>query len=508
MAGAVLKYIDDVADLIKGAKGADEVIKYRRVLNEMNAELAEVITRGGDSQAVDRFIREAIESGDEVKATLFRMPEVQNSLRLSRSRALFKADFDQARTAQRPVNIEELRVKHGLEARDGEFLAAKVTLEQGGLSTRQRYMMEHQHTFDFAAKNYARLRELSDNAGVMKVPLWLTAQGFRFATSSVGLITTVAGTGYLAHAASGGWTTEKVAEATYASLEASARAVKDISPELADALMKAAPGAADLALAFVQAPIEMAEIYVKEGNRRYNWGWDERKIGMTSQALSGHWVGVALASQNINLDPREITRIMGEAQSKPQGQRTDFIVGEVSRISGRSREDIHKFIGQKPQVIDTTGMTPQQVAELERTNGAGQNGTLPGAAAVAATPGVIDRARAALGRRTEVLRDAVHGTVDQASEVVRIGRLSGSGLVAEFNKVADEKGLSWFSSPQMFMIKLMDSIGFDFFGLNNMLKKQVLLDNVKTQFGDQFGVLARNGQNLNLDNTAPAPSSG
>jgi hypothetical protein len=127
---------------------------------------------------------------------------------------------------------------------------------------------------------------------------------------------------------------------------------------------------------------------------------------------------------------------------------------------------------------------------------------------VAATPGVIDRARAALGRRTEGLRDAVHGTVDQASEVVRIGRLSGSGLVAEFNKVADEKGLSWFSSPQMFMIKLMDSIGFDFFGLNNMLKKQVLLDNVKTQFGDQFGVLARNGQNLNLDNTAPAPSGG
>lgn len=504
MAGALGRYSDDILKLFRSA---DDIASVRTVLQHMGGDI-ETAIKSSDPGAIDDLIRRGADSSDEQVARLFRQGGLREVLDNSRKRHLFDTEFDtlfqaQIRGGQR-VNIDELRVKHGLDANDATVKAAQRIQEvrggpgaasQGGLSARERDMLRHQQTFNFSAGAYARLRNWAENAGVMRKPLLITAEGYRYATSSIGLIGTAAVGAYVAHATTGGQSTEWLAQASYSAIETSADVVRNVSPELADAMMKMAPDAADLAMAFISAPIEMAEIYVQEANRRYNLGMDENKIRMTSQALSGHWVSAALESQGIHIGREEISRVIHDAESAPD--KKAYIIGEISRLSGRGSEEINRIIGQSPNVVDTRGMTPEQIADLERRARETAAGVTSGASAQAL------RERVQRGR--DSARELVNHTAEQAQELARLRNLSGDGLSSEFNKVVDQKGLNMLNTPSLILVHLLDFLGNPF-GWGDMIKRNIVISETISQFGDRFNVLRQNDPQLHLD-AGPAPSS-
>ncbi len=509
MAGFVAKYIDDVAGLFKGA---DDAVKYRRVLGEMSAELAEVITREGDPQAVDRFIRSAVDSGDETKATLFRMPEVQNFLKLNRNRALFKADFDRALRSEGPVDLEALRVKHGLDAREGDVAAARVIIEQRGLASRVARGEQDaasMNAWNFVGRyNRAVNRAIQSTPGPLKPAVWLAGKVPLYGVMLAGAGGTLLAAGGIAHLATDGDSTRALTRMTESALTSMYHGLKDIAPGLAEYIKQKSPEMTRFAFTALTLNTNMIKTSLEELDRTHNLG-----IGANSGALASVIEGniVMAAFQKVTgveVGAADVERIMRGAMNEPD--KKAYIAREFSRLSGKAQTEFEQALAS-PELVDVSGLTPEQIQERfgqtsTFTPGSSSPSTATPAGAAAATPTLMDRARTALHRRTEQVRGAAQNTVEQAAETVRIGRLSGSALNEEFNRVAESKNLNWFSSPQMFFIKLMDSIGFDFFGLNNMLKKQVLLDNVKTQFGDQFGFSRQHSPSLNLD-PAPAPGS-
>lgn len=507
MAGFVAKYIDDVAGLFKGV---DDAVKYRRVLTEMSAELAEVITREGDAEAVDRFIRRAVESGDETKATLFRMPEVQNYLRLNRNRSMFKADFDRALQSGSPVDLEALRVRHSLDAREGDVAAARVILDQRGLAarvTRAEQDAASLNAWNFVGRyNRAVNRAVQSAPGPLKPAIWLAGKTPLYGVILVGGGGTLLAAGGIAHLASDGESTRALTRMAEGTLTSLYHGLKDIAPGFAEWLKQKSPEMTRFAFTALTLNTNMIKTSIEELDRNHNLG-----IGTNSGALASVIEGniVTAAFQKVTgveLGAADVERIMREAMNEPD--KKAYISREFSRLSGRAQTEFEQALAS-PELVDVSGLTPEQIRErfgdtsTFTPGGAPPSTTAP---AAAAAPSLMDRARSALHRRTAQIRGAAETTVEQAAETVRIGRLSGSALNEEFNRVAESKNLNWFSSPQMFFIKLMDTIGFDFFGLNNMLKKQVLLDNVKTQFGDQFGFSRQHNPSLNLD-PAPAPGS-
>ncbi|MCL4679568.1 MAG: hypothetical protein KJ017_13345 [Alphaproteobacteria bacterium] len=507
MAGALGKYSDD---LIRVFRSADEVADVRAVLQNMSSEINTVL-RSSDPGAVDDLIRRGIDSGDEQVARVFGNDAFKTTLNRSRQRNVFQTEFETAMQGRGPVDVQQLMTKHGLTAEDPMVKAAQdIVTARGargasqtaeGLSQRERDMLRHQQTFNFSAGAYARLRNFAENAGVMRKPLLITAEGYRYATSSIGLIGTAAVGAYVAHASTGGASTEWLAQASYSSIEASADVVRNVSPELADAMMKMAPEVGDLALAFISAPIEMAEIYVQEANRRYNLGMDETKIRMTSQALSGHWVGAALESQGIHIGREEISRVIHDAEAAPD--KKAYIIGEISRLSGRGREEIDRIIGQSPNVVDTRNMTAEQIAEMERQIRDGETVTA-GAPVVAAGTSTADAIRRRVQQGRDAARDLVGQASDHAQELNRLRSLSGEGLTAKFNEVVDQKGLNMWNTPTLMLVGLLDFLGNPF-GWGDALKRNIVISETVSQFGDRFNVLRQNNPQLNLD-SAPAPA--
>lgn len=506
MAGALGKYSDD---LIRVFRSADEVADVRAVLQNMSSEI-DAALRSSDPKAVDDMIRRGIDSGDEQVARVFGNDAFKTTLNRSRQRNVFQTEFETAMQGRGPVDVQQLMTKHGLTADDPMVKAAQdIVTARGargasqtaeGLSQRERDMLRHQQTFNFSAGAYARLRNFAENAGVMRKPLLITAEGYRYATSSIGLIGTAAVGAYVAHASTGGASTEWLAQASYSSIEASADVVRNVSPELADAMMKMAPEVGDLALAFISAPIEMAEIYVQEANRRYNLGMDETKIRMTSQALSGHWVGAALESQGIHIGREEISRVIHDAEAAPD--KKAYIVGEISRLSGRGREEIDRIIGQSPNVVDMRNMTPEQIAEMEQQIRDGVSGAPAGPVAAGTTTADAIRRRVQQGR--DAARDLVGQASDHAQELNRLRSLSGEGLTAKFNEVVEQKGLNIMNTPTMLLVHLLDFLGNPF-GWGDALKRNIVISETVSQFGDRFNVLRQNNPQLNLDH-APAPA--
>ncbi len=506
MAGALGKYSDD---LIRVFRSADEVADVRAVLQNMSSEI-DAALRSSDPKAVDDMIRRGIDSGDEQVARVFGNDAFKTTLNRSRQRNVFQTEFETAMQGRGPVDVQQLMTKHGLTADDPMVKAAQdIVTARGargasqateGLTQRERDMLRHQQTFNFSAGTYARLRSWADNAGIMRKPLLITAEGLRYSHATIGLAATAAVGTYFAHATSGGESTEWLAQASFSSIEASADAVRNISPELADALMKMAPEVGDLALAFISAPIEMAEIYVQEANRRYGLGMDETKIRMTSQALSGHWVGAALESQGIHIGREEISRVIHDAEAAPD--KKAYIVGEISRLSGRGREEIDRIIGQSPNVVDMRNMTPEQIAEMEQQIRDGVSGAPAGPVAAGTSTADAIRRRVQQGR--DAARDLVGQASDHAQELNRLRSLSGEGLTAKFNEVVEQKGLNIMNTPTMLLVHLLDFLGNPF-GWGDALKRNIVISETVSQFGDRFNVLRQNNPQLNLDH-APAPA--
>lgn len=510
MAGA-LRYTDDILRLFRGA---DDIADARSVLQRMGGDLDGAL-RSTDPNVLDDLIRRGADSSDPQVARLFRTNGVRDVLENTRKRNIFQTEFETALQGRTPVDVRQLMTKHGLTAEDPMVKAAqdivaarsargsRQTTE--GLTTRERDMLRHQQTFNFSAGTYARLRSWADNAGIMRKPLLITAEGLRYSHATIGLLGTAAVGTYIAHATSGGESTEWLAQASYSAIETSADAVRNISPELADALMQMAPQVGDLALAFISAPIEMAEIYVQEANRRYDLGMDETKIRMTSQALSGHWVGVALESQGIHIGREEISRVIHDAEAAPD--KKAYIVGEISRLSGRGREEINRIIGQSPSVVDTRNMTAEQIAEMERQIRDGATVTPGGPVVAAGGTSTADAIRRRVQQGRDAARDLVGQASDHAQELNRLRSLSGEGLTAKFNEVVDKKGLNMWNTPTLMLVGLLDFLGNPF-GWGDMLKRNIVISETVSQFGDRFNVLRQRDPQLGLDQAGPAPAGG
>lgn len=509
MAGG-FRYTDDILRLFRNAGDVSEV---RAVLQRMSGDI-ETAVKSSDPNVLDDLIRRSADSSDPQVARVFRTNGVRDILDSSRRRNVFQTEFETALQGRAPVDVRQLMTKHGLTAEDPMVKAAQDIVAarsaQGsrqtteGLTTRERDMLRHQQTFNFSAGTYARLRSWADNAGIMRKPLLITAEGLRYSHATIGLLGTAAVGTYIAHATSGGESTEWLAQASYSAIETSADAVRNISPELADALMQMAPQVGDVALAFISAPIEMAEIYVQEANRRYDLGMDETKIRMTSQALSGHWVGVALESQGIHIGREEISRVIHDAEAAPD--KKAYIVGEISRLSGRGREEINRIIGQSPSVVDARNMTAEQIAEMERQIRDGATVT-PGGPVVAAGTSAADAIRRRVQQGRDAARDLVGQASDHAQELNRLRSLSGDGLTTKFNEVVEQKGLNIMNTPTMLLVHLLDFLGNPF-GWGDMLKRNIVISETVSQFGDRFNVLRQRDPQLGLDQAGPAPAGG
>ncbi len=512
MSGSILKYLDEI---VKGFRSANDVASARSVLAGMSSEL-DIAFAAKDGKALDDLIKRVAENGTEAEKYIFRSEALQRNLRNTRSRIQFGSAFDEARAGGKPVDVEKLRQEHGLAANDPSVTAAKRVVSENpgrvaGTGTveerlaaveRQNESLRRRDVMNFVGRYNEFVHKAASRTGPFKGVILAGHTGLLWSGAIIGVGGTALSVAGLAHLGTDGESTRLLTRLASDTATNLYHGLKDVAPGLAELLKQKTPEMTSFAFTALTLQTDMIKESIGELDRKHNLG-----IGANSGALAhvieGNIImGAFQKVTGVELGAQDVERIMRGAMNEPD--KKAYIAREFSRLTGKAEGQFAEALAS-PEVFDITGMTPEQIQQMfGQTSGVTPGGAAPGAAA----PTVIDRAKAALGRRTDGVRDAARTTVDQATEVVRIGRLSGSGLVAEFNKVADEKGLSWFSSPQMFMIKLMDSIGFDFFGLNNMLKKQVLLDNVKTQFGDQFGVLARNGQNLNLDNTAPAPSSG
>jgi len=518
MSGNLLKYLDDI---VRGFRSANEIASARAVLGGLSNEL-DAAFKASDSKTLDDLIRRFSESGTEAERFVFNNANLQRSLRSTRSRVQFLDAFDQARVGTTPVNIDDLRKAHGLEANDPTVRAARRVLETKGQPGAAAGTLEERlarverdsrslNAFNWIGRyNRAINRAVEATPGVLKPAVWIAGKAPMGAVVLIGAGGTVMVAGGAAHLATGGESTRAAVRFADDTLNNAYHAIQDIAPDLAEWLKQRSPEMTRLAFTISTLDVSMARAAFEELDQKHNIGIGgnsgllaEVAVGSPIMAAYEHVTGVRISGEDLE---RVMRGMVNETDKRA------YVARELSRMTGRSESQFAEALAS-PDIADVSHMTPQQI--LERF---GQTSTVsPGAAAApstvspdaagaAAAPTLIDRARTALQRRTAQVRGVAETAAEQAAETVRIGGLSGAALNEEFNRVAESKNLNWFSSPQMFFIKLMDSIGFDFFGLNNMLKKQVLLDNVKTQFGDQFGILRQRDPALNLD-VAPAPGT-
>lgn len=500
MAGGVVKSIDDIAELLlKSGSHADEIAKATRALHSLPG-LGEALA-SSNANSIDDFIRRGLTSADEAVSGAFKSEGLQNALRQAaektRDTLRRQSQFSEAFTrAGKDADVDALSQRFGLDednplvktAREAvaqrragaPFKAAADNGTQNASSGAKQLsdievdMLRHSQTFNFQAKTYARLRQLAKNAGIFEKPLIIGAEGFRYASSSVGIVATI-GTGLVgAHVLSGGKTTEGLAKASYQVAESSAEALKDISPELAKALRDMAPMMGEAMLDVMAAPVEMAEIYVSEANKRYNLGMDEKKIRMASNVLTGNFINAALESQNLAIKKEDLQRIIHEADQAPNKKK--YIVEQLSRATGKTEAEITGIIDAVPSVTDTRNMNAEQ-------------------------------AKAAVEKATASARERIGGAMDRAKqgadELKRLHDLSGDSLTAEFNKVVQEKNLSLFSSVDMFFATVADWIGNPM-NIGDHFKRSVIVKETISQFGDRFGITRdREGPSLEA---APAPA--
>lgn len=514
MAGGAARYLDN---LIKGLRSAGDPEAVRALVNGIYSEL-DTALKSSDSGQLESIIRRLAEDGSDEHRALFNNAEFVSGLRSVRSRYQFQNAFETAVRSNSPVDIEQLRRTHGLAADDPSVKVAQdyVAARSSSGTLEERLARMERDTRSLNAFNWigrynrAVNRAVEATPGVLKPAVWIAGKAPMGAVVLIGAGGTVMVAGGAAHLATGGESTRAAVRFADDTLNNAYHAIKDIAPDLAEWLKQRSPEMTRLAFTISTLDVSMARAAFEELDQKHNIGIGgnsgllaEVAVGSPIMAAYEHVTGVRISGEDLE---RVMRGMVNETDKRA------YVARELSRMTGRSESQFAEALAS-PDIADVSHMTPQQI--LERF---GQTSTVssgapaapstvsPDAAGAAAAPTLIDRARTALQRRTAQVRGAAETTVEQAAETVRIGSLSGTALNEEFNRVAESKNLNWFSSPQMFFIKLMDAIGFDFFGLNNMLKKQVLLDNVKTQFGDQFGILRQRDPALNLD-VAPAPGT-
>jgi len=517
MAGGAARYLDN---LIKGLKTVGDPETVRALISGIYSEL-DVALKSSDSGQLDTLIRRLAENGSDEHRALFNNTEFVTGLRSTRSRYQFQNAFESAVKSNSPVDIEQLRRTYGLAADDPsvkvaeEFVATRSSGRAGSGSTEDRLAaleqgqqsLRRRDVLNFVGRYNELMHKVANKAGPFKGVVLFGHNTLLWSSAALGVGATAVGVAGVAHLATDGESTRGLTRMAESALTSMYHGLKNIAPGLAEYLKQKTPEMTRFAYTALTLNTNMIKTSLEELDRTHNLG-----IGANSGALASVIEGniVMAAFQKVTgveVGAADVERIMRGAMNEPD--KKAYIAREFSRLSGKAESEFAEALAS-PEVFDISGMTPEQIRDMfgqtvpVTPSGASPSATAP--ATAAAAPSLMDRARTALHRRTEQVRGAAQNTVEQAAETVRIGRLSGSALNEEFNRVAESKNLNWFSSPQMFFIKQMDSIGFDFFGLNNMLKKQVLLDNVKTQFGDQFGFSRQANPSLNLD-PAPAPGS-
>lgn len=509
MGGAVGRYIDDVFKILEEGGHAAIAARATRTLEGMSGEIANVLT-DSNPHAVDEFISRSIRSADEMESMLFKMESVQTALRTSRSRTLFRTEFDEAMHAGGAVDVEALRVKYGLETDDAVIRASKQIVERRAAesaattATRQAEnveerirRLEQRDVLNFPGLVNRMVHKVANRAGPFRGVIIYTGKGVLYSTAIMGLGGTALTAVGIAHLATGGESTRGLTHFVEDAAVGLYHGVKEIAPGLADLLKEKSPEITHLLFTAATLQTEVLTTSLREVNARHSLGINDTDLESIAHVMEGDWVMGALREAGVDVKGEDIERIMRDSINAPD--RKAYIAEQLSRTTGHSQEDILNALAS-PEVIDASNATPEEIESAfgqttEVNPGGGSDTSLS----------ALQRARAALQRRRQQVGDLARTTVDEATDAVGIARLSGAGLSQEFNRVVDQKNLHWYSSPTMFVIGLLDFLHLDLFGLKDMLKRQVLLDNVKTQFGDRFNVLGRDGTHLDLDH-APSPA--
>ena len=513
MSGSI-RYLDD---FMRFLKNADEIAAFRGVLTHMADDIDSAV-KAADNSALDDLIRRGAESGDAQVARVFGNDAFQATLRRTRSRHLFDNEFTTAAAGTGKIDLQALIAKHGLDENDEivkvarEYLDAHparraVSLEDEVRAMREQLAEQSRRTDQLNSLNWTgrfnrMVHNVADRAGPFKGVVLVGGKGLLYSTAVIGLGGTALTVAGVSHLATGGESTRALTRLADDTATGLYHTLKDSYPEFAELLKEKSPEITRFMFTAATLDTQMITASLRELNSRHNTGVSDDDLSALAHVIEGDIVmGAFRKVTGVEVQGADVERIMRGAMNEPD--KKAYIAREFARLSGRAESEFAAALAS-PEMFDITGMTPEQIAErFGQTNEISTGGDTSMNTARSA----LERGQDALRRRTEQAREFTQRSIDQAAEAVRIGRLSGEGLSSEFNRVVDEKKLSWFSSPTMFMIKLMDFIGFDFFGLNDMLKKQVLIDNVKTQFGDRFGVLNRGGANLDLDHAPAAPAS-
>lgn len=508
MAGA-LRYTDDILRLFRGA---DDLADARSVLQRMGGDLDGAL-RSTDPNVLDDLIRRGADSSDPQISRLFRTNGVRDVLETTRNRHLFDTELGQLTKDGSRIDFQRLATKHKIQQDDPVYRAGQRIVEAHNreLETAARLRrLEERDVLNFTGGFNRLLHRVGNKAGPFKGVIIGSGQTLLYSTAIIGAAGTAVTVGGLAHLASDGESTRAVTRLLENTVTGLYDAVKGISPEFADWLKEKSPDATRLVYTAMTLQTDMLVTSLRELNGRHNLGINDRDLESVAHVMEGNFVLGALRQAGVDIQADDVERIVRDSVNAPD--RKAYIAGELSRMTGRSQDELLEAMAS-PEVFDATNMTPEQIREMfgqttELPAGTPGAATGPGAVAAAgATPTIVERLTGAARRARERTSDVTRMTVDQATELSQLRNLSGEGLSAKFNEVVEQKGLNIMNTPTMLLVHLLDFLGNPF-GWGDSLKRSIVISETVSQFGDRFNVLRQRDPQLGLDQAGPAPAGG
>lgn len=490
MAGPLLKNLDFLAAV---GKSADEVDGIRALLRNMSSDI-DPILKSANVDDLDAFLKKGASSQDPNVAKLFARDDFKEVLNRVRQRTVFQTEFEQAAKGSSPVDVQKLMSKHGLQADDPVVQVAKE-YESARAASRavddRIKRLEERDVLNFTGGFNRLLHRAANNAGPFKGVVLVGGKGLLYSTAIIGIGGTALTVAGVSHLATDGESTKALTRFAESAATSMYHGIKDIAPDLAEKLKEKTPEMTRLVFTAATLQTDMLFTSLREMNSRHNMGISDKDLESVAHVMEGNFVMGALRQAGVDIKGEDVERVMRESMTAPD--RKAYIAQEFSKITGRSKEDLLGVMAS-PEVMDVTGMTPEQIRERF-----GQTAAIGGASA---GTGLSGKMADAAKRGRDKVSDVAQYSVDQATELMRLKNLSGEGLTSEFNKVVENKGLNILNTPTLLFVKLLDFIGNPF-GLGDMFKRNIVINETISQFGDKFNILKGREPQLALD-TAPS----
>ncbi len=573
-AEALLKYVIKAAT--RGLSDTDDAVRFGKSLTNMSDDFARAI-ESSDPDQVEKVIRLAAKSAKVDESSIFRNEALVSSLteRYKNSKA-FIEDVEKAVKSGEELDLPELAKYHSIDQDSLLYRGIKDTLEEANAPKAEFGAAAGASASKPTAVGDSFSSDAARFSGMSNPLAWpyslLRATARKFPEGSMGQVVLVksanvykysalAGVGLTGlHFVSKGLSTEYVTKG----LSKSVDLLQEEAPELAAYIQDNAPKLGELAYMALTIKTDMLTRAFKTLNHERGWDYDDDKMNMYAQLVQGNFIGFALETNGIKIEPEDIRKAIETAQNNKGDERAAFIK-IISEISGKSEEEIGKKLPETPEIIDARNWSeedivrfaqdgslpdglssPQNSASGDTTKPADNNpfavkpintdaGDKPATAPASTqqqaagnsnksqagtTPepkSAFSAAALALKARQarEKVEEASRATTQSARELMRIKALSGESLTQEFNKVVEDKGLSIFSSPKLILVSILDfiddlvgdtiagALGLD--KMSSMMKKEIIAENTISQFGDKFNLMADKGPKVSLD-TSPNPA--